>query len=103
MILGKLNLKPVMVNQKDFDDLSIEEIELIFGYEQDYTALRLEDLKVIIEQKKLEDLTVKEFQKILMKTKNRDLCKTERLKRLGKGFCIHSFCAILMTLTRWFK
>lgn len=110
-ILGKLNLKPVLVDGKHLDDLSTKEVERVFGYPADYTRLETSDLRKILgnctdyEHLTMEDLVtmVKGHVPSKAKIENFMLSRTARLQRLGQGFAIQAFEPLLKPLKNIFE
>lgn len=98
-ISGRYNLKPVLVDNNILDDIRTEELELIFGYQRNYTQLTINDIEKLTEHgQPLQDL--KDARK---KLKNSEMSRTQRIKRLGQGFSIPAFVPLLKPLTHMFK
>lgn len=101
-------MKPVLVDSKKLDDLMTKEVEMVFGYKDDYTKLDLHDLEFITQKcKNYENFTVQELTSLCKGVSQKEVTKfqlsrTERLKRLGQGFSIQAFEALLKPLTEWF-
>lgn len=97
--LGQYNLRPVLVDNHTLDDISTEELELIFGYQRNYTKLTKSDIQKLTE----DGQPLQNLKDVTKRIKNSEISRTQRIKRLGQGFCIQAFVPLLKPLTHIFK
>lgn len=102
IILGKAQAKCVVVNDDDEDDLSINEIEKVFGLPVDYTAIDYESLESIKQNcQNYSEISFESLKNMVRKKPNsieQCLRFDERLKRIAQGFSIQAFVALLTFL-----
>lgn len=97
-------MKPVLVDGENFDEISIEELEAVFGYPRKYTELRVFDATQVVDKLQKCGLPSEQLERyVLSNFKNSEISRTDRVKRMGQGFSVQAFVPLLKPLTHIFK